>query len=319
MFGKKKEKTVDVSHGAIIKESGADKVFNIVNLTLVTIILLVVLYPLIFAVCASFTDPHAIASGEMLLFPTKKEWIMWDGYKIIFKNARVWLGYRNTIFYTVVGTLLNLAVTLPAAYALSRKDLVGRKFFTTMFLVTMFFSGGLIPTYLLMTRTLHIGNTIWVMILPGATTMNNIIITRTFFMNTIPDSMREAAEIDGCSTFRMFFSIVLPLSGAIIAVMALYFGVTHWNSYFNAMIYLEEYGPLVPLQIVLRQILVKSEYDAQMLLVGGTTAEELGNSLKNAELVKYALIIISSIPVLIFYPFIQKYFVKGVMVGAVKG
>ena len=316
---KKREKEPAPVHGIAIRESGKDKVFNIVNLTLVTIILLVTLYPLLFAIFASFTDPQRVASGDMLLFPLSKDWIMWDGYKTVIQNSRVWLGYRNTIFYTVVATLLNLAVTLPAAYALSRKDFVGRNFFTTMFLVTMFFQGGLIPTYLLMTQTLHINNTIWVMIIPGATTMNNIIITRTFFVNTIPDSMREAAEIDGCSNFRLFFSIVLPLSGAIIAVMALYFGVSHWNSYFNAMIYLDEQGNLVPLQIILRQILVKSEYDAQMLLVGGTTADELGNSLKNAELVKYALIIISSIPVLIFYPFIQKYFVKGVMVGAVKG
>ncbi len=301
---------------SLIKESAGDKVFNVINLFILTVLLCISAYPLIFVISASISDPQAVASGEMLLWPVR---FSLEGYKTIFSTSEVFTGYKNTVFYTVSATILNLSVTLPCAYALSRKDFWGRNFLTKMFLVTMFFSGGLIPTYMLMSNTLHIGNTIWVMLLPGATTMTNIIITRTFFQSTIPESMREAAEIDGCSNFRMFFSIVLPLSAAIIAVMSLYFGVAHWNSYFNAMIYLKDPGPLVPLQLVLRKILVMNQYAAEMLLISGTASEELQKQLALSEQIKYALVIVSTIPILAIYPFIQKHFVKGVMIGAVKG
>lgn len=316
-LAEKRQRKFDEKVGASairIKETGGDKVFNIVNLVLLTIILIVTLYPLIFVISASISNPEIVSAGKMYGWPVD---ISWDGYQKVFSNERIWRSYANTIFYTVVGTALNLVVTMPAAYALSRKDFVGRHLFTTIFLITMFFSGGLIPTYLLMTQTLHINETIWVMILPGATTMNNIVIARTFFQTTIPDSLKEAAEIDGCSNFRLFISIILPLSGAIIAVIGLFFGVTHWNSYFNAMIYLNENGPLVPLQIVLRQILIKSEYDAS-LVISGITGDVAGGMFQ-AEQVKYALIIVASVPVMLVYPFIQKHFVQGVMVGSVKG
>lgn len=319
-LAEKRQRKLDEKLGASairVKESGADKAFNIVNLILLTIILIVTLYPLIFVISASISNPQLVSEGKMLGWPLD---ISWDGYEKVFTNARIWRGYANTIFYTIAGTALNLVVTLPAAYALSRRDLVGRGLFTTIFLVTMFFSGGLIPTYLLMTQTLHINETIWVMILPGATTMQNIVISRTFFQTTIPESLREAAEIDGCSNFRLFISVVLPLSGAIIAVMGLFFGVTHWNSYFNAMIYLNENGPLAPLQIILRQILLKSEFDANLVIMGSTgTGAEVSQGIFQAEQVKYALIIVASVPVMLVYPFVQKYFVQGVMVGSVKG
>lgn len=299
---------------SVIKETKADKVFNIVNITILSFILLVTIYPIWFVIAASISDPDMVNSGRMILIP---KGISLDGYRNVFKDARILLGYRNTIFYTVAGTLINLAVTIPAAYALSRKDFLGRGFFTTVFMITMFFSGGLVPTYLLI-KGLGMRNTIWVMLIPGATSMWNLVITRTFFQTNIPDELRESAEIDGCSNFRLFFSIVLPLSSAIIAVMALFFGVGHWNSYFSAMIYLSN-EKLYPLQLILREILVQSEFSAQMLLIGSNDSKALAEELKAAELTKYALIIVSTLPVMLAYPFIQKYFVKGVMVGAIKG
>ncbi|MDL2328064.1 carbohydrate ABC transporter permease [Ruminococcaceae bacterium OttesenSCG-928-A11] len=300
----------------VIKESRGDKVFNVIVYIVLAIILVVVAYPLWFVLMASISDPDAVNSGRMILFP---KGITFEGYKYVFQNAEIMTGYRNTLFYTVLGTSLNLVVTLPAAYALSRRDFFGNKFFTFMFLFTMYFSGGLIPTYMLITQTLHMDNTIWVMIIPGATSMTNIIICRTFFRSNIPDEMREAAEIDGCSNVRMFFSIVLPLSAAIIAVMALFFGIVHWNSYFNAMMYISPNNKeLYPLQLVMRDMLLQTQYMVTQLMEGG----ELGDWIelqRRVNLMKYGLIVVASVPVLVIYPFVQKYFVKGVMVGAVKG
>lgn len=297
-----------------IKESRSDKIFNTINTIILIIVLILTFYPVLFVVIASISDPDLVNSGKVLLLP---KGISFEGYENVFKDPRILMSYRNTIFYTTFGTLLNLVVTLPAAYALSRKDFVGRGLFTTLFMITMFFSGGLIPTYLLM-KDLGVRNTIWAMLLPGLTSMWNIVITRTFFESNIPIELQEAAEIDGCSNFRLFFSIVLPLSSAIIAVMALFFGVGHWNSYFNALIYLSD-KKLFPLQLILREILVKSEFDAEMLLIGSNDSEALAKELRTAEQIKYALIIVSTLPIMLVYPFIQKYFVKGVMVGAIKG
>lgn len=297
-----------------IKESRGDRIFNAINIFILTIILILTLYPVLFVTIASISDPDLVNAGKVILFPRG---ISFNGYKNVFKDPRILISYRNTIFYTVVGTTLNLIVTLPAAYALSRKDFIGRNFFTSLFMVTMFFGGGLIPTYLLI-KNLRMLNTIWVMLIPGLTSMWNLVITRTFFETNIPSELKDAAEIDGCSNFRMFFSIVLPLSSAIIAVMALFFGVGHWNSYFNALIYLSN-KKLFPLQLILREILVKSEFDAEMLLIGSHDAGALSDELKAAEQIKYALIIVSTLPIMLVYPFIQKFFVKGVMVGAIKG
>lgn len=298
----------------VVKETKRDKVFNGVNITLLVFILLITVYPLWFIICASISDPDMVNAGKMLIWPVN---ISFGGYENIFNDPSILRGYINTIFYTVAGTLLNLAVTLPAAYALSRKDFVGNKFFTLLFLFTMFFSGGLIPTFITV-RAVGLYDTPWVMIILGATSMTNIIISQTFFRSNIPDEVQEAAQIDGCSNFRLFFQIVLPLSPAIIAVMALFCAVNHWNGYFVAMIYLNN-DDLKPLQIVLREILVKSQFNADLLQQGGTDAAALQNEIRLSEQIKYALVVVASLPVMAAYPFVQKYFVKGVTVGAVKG
>lgn len=297
-----------------IKETRADKIFNTINISILMILLVVTIYPLWFVLCASISNPDLVNSGEMIFLPKD---VSFDGYKNIFGDPRILKGYANSIFYTVAGTILNLFVTLPAAYALSRKDFVGNKFFTMMFLFTMFFSGGLIPTYMTV-NNLGLRNTPWVMIILGATSMTNIILSRTFFYSNIPDEITEAAQIDGCSNFRLFLQVILPLSKPIIAVMALFFAVTHWNGYFTAMIYLSDKN-LQPLQIILREILVQSEFNAQMLLVGSNDATALASELKVAEQIKYALVVVATLPVMCIYPFVQKHFVKGVMIGAVKG
>lgn len=298
----------------VIRETKRDRVFNFINVTVLSIVFLLCLYPLWFIIIASISNPDLLNAGKVWLIPRE---ISFDGYKALFADDSVMRGYFNTILYTVGGTCVNLAVTLPAAYALSRPDFVGRQFFTKMFLFTMFFSGGLIPTFLTV-KSLGLYNNPLVMVILGATSMTNIIISRTFFQTNIPNELREAAEIDGCSNTRFFFRIVLPLSTAIIAVMALFFAVNHWNGYFTAMIYIrdEEWKPL---QIIMRDILMESEFNAQMLQQGGDTAGMLQQELRTAEQIKYALIVVSSIPVMLIYPFVQKHFVKGVTVGAVKG
>lgn len=296
-----------------IRETKQDRVFNIVNGIILGIIAICMIYPLWFIVSASISDPTYTNLGKMLLIPKNPSF---EGYKRVLSDKTIFVGYRNTIIYTFLGTILNLCVTLPAAYALSRSDFVGNKFFTIMFLITMFFSGGLIPTYLIV-KAVGLYNSPLAMIILGATSMTNIIISRTFFKSTIPTEMQEAAQIDGCGNVRLFFQIVLPLSSAIIAVMALFFAVGHWNSYFNAMIYIRK-DAYKPLQVILRQILLESQYNAEMVLQG-LEGGALRDELKIAEQLNYALIVVSSLPVIIMYPFIQRYFVKGVTVGAVKG
>lgn len=298
----------------IIRETKTDQIFNIINYCILGVVFLICLYPIWFILLASISNPDLVNAGEVWLFPKE---ISFDGYKSLFADDSIMRGYANTILYTAVGTLVNLAVTLPAAYALSRKDFVGRRFFTLMFLFTMFFSGGLIPTFITV-KNLGLYNNPLVMVVLGATSMTNIIISRSFFETNIPNELREAAEIDGCSNTRFFFRIVLPLSTAIIAVMALFFAVNHWNGYFTAMIYVRD-RDWQPLQIVMREILMRSEFNAQMLQQGGDTAVLAAAEQRAAEQIKYALIVVASIPVMCIYPFVQKHFVKGVTVGAVKG
>jgi len=299
----------------VIKESRSDKIFNVVNVSIMILVLIIELYPLIFVVSASISNPDLVNRGEVWLLPKD---ISFEGYIRVFRDKEIWTGYRNTVFYTVLGTIINLFVTLPAAYSLSRKDFYGRNFFTAIFTFTMFFSGGLIPTYLII-KGLGLRDTIWAMLLPGAASMYNIIVTRTFFQSNIPNELREAAEIDGCSNTRLFLTIVLPLSTPIIAVMALFYGVGHWNSYFSALIYLSK-RELYPLQLFLREILILNEMSTEMLMnATGEEIEALAKQAKIADMIKYAIIIVSSAPVLMAYPFIQKYFVKGIMVGAIKG
>jgi len=298
-----------------VKESGRDKVFLICNYIYVFLAFIVVAYPVIYMISASISDPKLVGSGEMWLWP---KGITFEGYQRVFQNSSIWTGYGNTILYTVVGTSINLFVTLPAAYALSRKDFMGRNFFMGMFLVTMFFGGGLVPSYLLI-KELGMVNTIWAIVIPSAASIWNIIVARTFFQSSIPKELQEAAQIDGCTNLRLFVKIILPLSMPIIAVMALFYGVGNWNSYFSALIYLND-AAKYPLQLVLRQILVLQEMSAQ----GGgamdaSTASALNSKAEIAALVKYAVIIVATAPIIAIYPFLQRYFVQGVMIGSVKG
>ncbi|MEO2206988.1 carbohydrate ABC transporter permease [Paenibacillus pabuli] len=298
-----------------IRETRQDKIFLTLNYIYVTIAFLLVAYPLVYMISASISNPKEVASGAMWLFPKD---ITFEGYERVLQDQRIWSGYANTILYTVVGTAVNLAFTIPAAYALSRRDLVGRGFFMGTFMFTMFFGGGLVPSYLLI-KELGMINSMWALILPSAASVWNIIVSRTFFQGTIPSELQEAAQIDGCSNFKLFFKIVLPLSMPIIAVMALFYGVGHWNSYFSAMIYLND-SAKYPLQLVLRQILVLQEMSAQGSgMMDGSAASALNNKAEVAALVRYAVIIVSTLPIIIIYPFLQRYFVQGVMIGSVKG
>ena len=296
-----------------ILRSKDDIIVDAVALTLSTLMLIIVLYPLVYIVSASFSEPSEVALGNVVLFP---KGFTLEGYDYILKYDDIWLGYRNTLFYTIVGTLMNLAVTLPAAYALSRKDMPGNAIFTAIFASTMFFSGGLIPTYLVY-KKLNMINTIWCMLIPGLITMWNTIVSRTYFTNAIPYELQESSKIDGCSDIRLFVTIILPLSMPIIAVIAMYYAVGHWNAYFNAMIYLNR-RDLFPLQLFLRNILILDT--AQELI--GADAETQREVLRLAQLkesMKFGIIVVSALPMLIMYPFFQRYFAKGTMVGAIKG
>lgn len=292
-----------------LRETKADRLFTILNYVFLSIVALLVLYPLLFVVSASFSNPQYIISGEMWLWP--KEFTV-DAYEKVFKNKEIINGFINTVKYTVVGTALNVVMTILAAYPLSRKDFKGRGFLMAFIVFTMFFSGGLIPTYLLI-RDLGMLNTFWVMIIPNAVAVWNIIIMRTFFQG-IPTELEESAKIDGSGNFRILWDIVLPLSFPVIAVMVLFYSVGHWNSYFQALIYLQD-EKRFPLQLILRQILIQGQTDD---MVKGTSESFLQQQL-SVEGLKYAVLIVANLPMLMLYPFLQKYFVKGVMIGSLKG
>lgn len=297
-------------HSKSIKESGSDRLFTIFNYVILSLVLVVVLYPLIYVVSASFSSSSAVLSGKVWLWPVEPTL---EGYKAVFKNTMVVKGFMNTIFYTMAGTSINLVLTVMAAYPLSRNDFKGRNFFMLVFVFTMLFNGGLIPTYLIV-KDLHMIDTVWAMLIPTALSVWNVIIMRTYFQATIPSELLEASQLDGCTDFRFLRSIVLPLSGPILAVIALFYAVGHWNQYFNAMIYLKR-ADLYPLQLVLRDILVQNEVNIEMLGDAKTAAARQGLR----ELLKYSLIVVTSVPLLIVYPFLQKFFVKGVMIGSIKG
>lgn len=296
--------------GKFRKQSKGDIVFDVVNYILLGLIVFAILYPLYFIVIASFSDPDAINTGRVVFWPVGFNTM---GYEKIFADAKIWNAYGNTIFYTVVGTLINIVLTMMFAYPLSRKDFCCRKFLTFFMMFTMYFSGGLIPTYIWM-QQLGLYDTPWVMVLLPALNVFNVIIARTNIQNNIPEELYEAASIDGCSHFKYFWSVVFPLSKTIIAVLVLYYGVAHWNEFMNGLIYLRDEG-LYPLQLVLRGILVQNQASADMMV----DIESMMAQQKAAELIKYGLVIVSALPVLIIYPFMQKFFAKGVMVGSVKG
>ncbi|MCL2879002.1 MAG: carbohydrate ABC transporter permease [Treponema sp.] len=294
----------------IKNQTAGDKVFFYINIILLSMFFIIVLYPVIFVVSASFSSGNAVQAGKVVLWPVSPDL---TGYKTVFNTATVWLGFRNSIFYTVVGTAVNIIMTMTAAYCLSRSDVPGRKFIMLLFTFTMFFSGGMIPTYLLI-RNLKMLNTPWAMIIPGAIGVYNMIIAKTFIQNSIPPELLEAAKIDGCGDFYYYVRIVLPLSSAIIAVLILFYGVGHWNSFFDALIYLNN-RELYPLQLFLREILMATQIDPSTV-----TDPELQMRLANmAAVLKYALIVVTAVPVVVIYPFVQKYFVTGVMIGSIKG
>lgn len=277
---------------------------------ILVLLLLVVGYPIVYVLSCSFSSGVAVSSGQVLLWPVD---FSLQGYKIIFNYKSVWTGFGNTIFYTFFGTLLNMVLSVLVAYPLSRPNYQGRKLVTGMFTFLMMFAAGLIPTYLLMSN-LHLTNTRWVMILIGGISTYNMIIIRTYFKNSIPSELIEAARIDGCSELRTLFSVVLPLSTAVLAVVTLYYAVGHWNSYFTAMIYLRDRN-LQPLQMVLRDILAASKIDLTQI----DDPELLAQMTGTADLIKYSLIVVSSAPIIAAYPFVQKFFKTGVMIGSVKG
>lgn len=291
-------------------DTKADKVFNVANYIFLTIILLLVLYPLIFVLSASLSNPALVLKGEMWLWP--KEFTL-ESYVKVFENKGILNGFYNTFKYTIIGTTINVVLTIMAAYPLSRKDFRGRNLIMAMFVFTMFFSGGLIPTYLLI-QSLGMIDTLWVMVIPNAVAVWNIIIMRTFFQSTIPEELRESAMLDGCGNMGILLKIVLPLSLPVIAVMVLFYAVGHWNSYFQALIYLQSRGNF-PLQLILREILIQGQTDD---LIQGTE-ETLIKQQLSVEGLKYAVLIVSAIPMLILYPFLQRYFVKGIMIGSIKG
>lgn len=291
----------------------SDRVFEIINFIFLFFILIIVLYPLVYVISASISDPVYVNQGTMWLYPRG---ITFEGYQRVFQNPEIWSGYRNTILYTVAGTAINLLFTVPGAYALSRKDLKGRGIMMGLIVFTMFFGGGLIPSFLLVSW-LGMLNTVWALLIPNAVAVYNLIICRTFFQTNIPKELQESAEIDGCSNTVLFLKIVLPLSAPIIAVMALYYGVTHWNSYFSAIIYLKDRS-LYPLQLILREILVQNQMNDTMLMTGDDM-EAMAKQARIADIIKYAVMIVSSLPIIIIYPFMQRFFMKGVLIGSVKG
>ena len=292
-----------------VKRSGSDQRLEICLIIILSIIGVIMLYPLLVVLSTSFSAPSAVTSGKVWLLPVD---FSLEGYKAVFRTNDVLIGYRNSLFYMIFGTIVNLFMTLITAYPLSRDDLVGQGIIMKLFTFTMIFSGGMIPSYLLM-KDLGLLNSVWVMIIPGAISVYNMIITRTFIKSNIPKEMLEAAQIDGCSDIQYFIKMVLPLSGAVIAVITLYYAISHWNAYFSAFMYLSD-KELYPLQIFLKNILVSNQVEADMIVDEQVKAIE-----GIAEVLKYSLIVVAVVPVMIIYPFVQKHFVKGVMIGAVKG
>lgn len=289
-----------------IHESFGERLYTFVIYALLIVFCLMILIPLLHIISGSFSDPMALLKGEVGLLPKGLTLSM---YQTVFKDAEIWQGYWNTIVYTVVGTAISVVLTAFGAYPLSRKDFFGRNVFMGLFAFTMFFTGGMIPTYLLV-KQLHMLNTMWSLVLPSAVSTYNLIIMRTFFQTSIPGELAESASLDGCNDLGIFFRIVIPLAAPIFAVMVLFYGVAQWNSWFPALLYVSDRS-LYPLQMVLREVLIQSDISN---MAGSTgDVEVIGDGLK------YATMVVATLPIMCLYPFLQKYFVKGVMIGAVKG
>lgn len=292
------------------KTGSSDFLFYCITGMIITFFFLIVLYPVIFVIAASFSSGDAVTAGKVFLWPVD---FSLDGYQTVFHNSQVLTGFKNSFLYTFVGTVINVTLTMCAAYALTRIEVPGINKIMFLFTFTMFFGGGIIPNYILV-RNLHLMNTMWAMVLPGAISAYNLIIARTFIQSNIPKELHEAAEMDGCGDIKFFLKIVLPLSGAVIAVLVLFYGVANWNSYFNAILYLNDKDKY-SLPIVLKQILISSQIDPSTV----TDPELQMQIARIANVIKYSLIVVAMVPIAIIYPFIQKYFVKGVMIGSIKG
>lgn len=290
-----------------VKESKGDRVYYIITYIILGLLAAIVIYPLYFIVIASFSSTDAVLAGKVFFYPVD---IDFTGYVKVFQRSDIWIGYANTIWYTVAYTALSVAFTLTAAWALSRKTLPFRKFWMFFFTLTMFFGGGLIPFYNVVS-SLNMVNTPWAIILPGTVSAWNLFMAKTFFQTGVSDSIIEAAEIDGANRLRLFVSVILPISMPIVAVLTLYYAIGQWNSYFNAMIFLQD-EKMYPLQLVLKEILTASESTT------GGSGETILEQFRLANQLKYVSVIISSLPVFLLYPFVQKYFAQGVLVGSLK-
>jgi putative aldouronate transport system permease protein len=294
---------------AIMRETPSDRIFSWITNGIILAYLAAVIYPILFVVSASISNPMEVIAGRMYLWP---KGLNINGYGLVFRNQDIFIGYRNTIFYASVGTLISIAITLSGAYPLSRRKLFGKNAIMSFFVFTMFFSGGLIPTFIL-AKQLNLYNNVTVMLIWGSASVYNMIVARSFLQNTIDEALFEAAFIDGCSDIRAFFRIVLPLSGPIISVLVLFYAVGYWNSYFNALIYLSR-RTLYPLQLFLREILLNNMTESMVDMDESDMSKFLVS-----ESVKFAVVVVSSIPMLILYPFLQRFFIKGIMIGSIKG
>lgn len=292
-----------------INDSVGDTIFMVFNYIFLVFLFLITLYPIIYVVSSSFSDPKALMAGRVWIFPVNPTL---EGYRVVFNYQKVWTGFYNSFYYAIVGTFINVILTLCAGYPLSRKDFLGRNTISFLFAFTMWFSGGLIPSFLLV-KNLHLYDTRWALIIPGAISVYNMIITRTYFQTNIPDELLESAKLDGCDDFRFLLKVVIPLSGPIIAVISLFYAVSHWNAFFNALIYLNK-EKLYPIQIVLREVLILNTAQDMVSNMQIQAQREL-----MSELLKNSLIVVASLPVILIYPFVQKFFVKGMMIGAIKG
>ncbi len=300
----------------IVRETHSDRVFNFVVHAILLLITLIMIYPLYFVVIASLSDPFDVVNGRVFLWPVN---FSLESYSYVIGTGSIWVGYKNSIINTIIYVTYSLCITIPCSYVLAKQHLPGRHIFNLFFLITMFFGGGMVPTYL-MYKEFGLLNTRWSLILT-ATSCYNMIVARTYFSTSIPESLYEAAEIDGANEFTCFFRIALPLSGSIIAVIALFVASGTWNSYYNALLYIRDQS-LYPLQLVLRDILINASNAFQNIEVGSADEDAYQQALRLtylAESMKYSIIFIASFPLLALYPFVQKYFVKGVMIGAVKG
>ena len=297
----------------IIRQSYSDKIFDVANVIIMLLLLVIFVWPLWFVLIASFSDQNAVNAGKVLLWPID---FTLGGYELMLEHSELWIGYRNTIFYTIVGTLVNMVMSVCLAYPIAGKRFMPRKVLMYCFLITMYFSGGMIPTYMVV-RRVGVVNTPWAMIIPGAVSVYNCLILRNYFMNSIPNELEEASMLDGANAAQYLWSVVLPLSKPVLAVVALYYTVGHWNDYYTALLYISDIE-LRPLQAVLKDLIVSQQALGELMStsIDPTMFEKM---IKDAMQLRYCVIIAAAMPMLCIYPFIQKFFVKGVMIGSIKG